>query len=362
MVGESLIRRYVGFPNSLDMERDILKFLSLGGPVSCLASSTVGISVLLITGVITSSTLLFSWWTCWVGDTIGVLIFTPLMLITVAQPRNDWHHRRFTVGVPLCITFAVAVGVFFSARSWEDGRSKREFERWTTSFVQSFEDRISDEVSLLRSIEGLFLSSESKGRQEFRDFVQHLLMKHRDVQALSWNPIIRELPRARMSRFKTHSAFSATQGGLFYIEDHTGVSQALQNHIASLVYEGVFERFPTLKIVMIEGGFAWLRPLMWRLDECWRRLGEEVPHVQRPPSEYVREHIWISTQPVEEPPDPAYFEQLLDQMDMNDRVMFATDYPHWDFDAPSQALPRGLNAGLREAIMSENARKLYRLD
>ena len=147
-----------------------------------------------------------------------------------------------------------------------------------------------------------------------------------------------------------------------YIEDHVGNSQTLQNQVASFVFEGIFERFPTLRIVIIECGFAWLPPLMWRLDECWRRLGEEVPHVQKPPSEYIREHIWISTQPMEEPPDPAYFDQLLEQMDMYDKIMFATDYPHWDFDAPDQALPSGLNFELRRAIMAENARKLYRLD
>lgn len=147
-----------------------------------------------------------------------------------------------------------------------------------------------------------------------------------------------------------------------YIEDHIGASQAVQNQVASFVYEGIFERFPALKIVIIECGFAWLAPLMWRLDECWRRLGEEVPNVQRPPSEYIREHFWVSTQPVEEPPDPAYFEQLLEQIDMNDKVMFATDYPHWDFDAPNQALPAGLDVELRQAIMAENARNLYCLD
>ena len=193
LVGAVLIGRYVGFPNPLDEERDILKFLALGGPVSCVASSTVGISVLMTTGVISSSTLLFSWWTWWVGDTIGVLIFTPLMLIANGQ---GWRHRRFTVGIPLCITFAVAVGVFFFARSWEDDRLKRGFERWSTSLVRSLEDRVSDHVVLLRSIEGLFLSSDSVGRQEFSDFVRHLLERHPDTRALSWNPVIRGDQRA----------------------------------------------------------------------------------------------------------------------------------------------------------------------
>ena len=65
---------------------------------------------------------------------------------------------------------------------------------------------------------------------------------------------------------------------------------------------------------------------------------------------------------MEEPPQPRYFRQLLEQMDTDDRMMFATDYPHWDFDSPESALPAGLALELKKKIMSENARGLYGLD
>lgn len=146
-----------------------------------------------------------------------------------------------------------------------------------------------------------------------------------------------------------------------YIEDHGGMPQAFQPQVISMVTEGIFELFPRLKVVLIEGGFAWLPPLMWRMDATWKRLKEEAPHVKRLPSEYVRDHFWITTQPMEEPPQPRYFEELLEQMAMNDKLMFATDYPHWDFDAPDRALPATLPLSLRRAIMADNARKLYKL-
>jgi predicted TIM-barrel fold metal-dependent hydrolase len=147
-----------------------------------------------------------------------------------------------------------------------------------------------------------------------------------------------------------------------YIEDHGGMPQAFQPQVISLVTEGIFELFPTLKIVLIEGGFAWVPPLMWRMDQSWKRLKEEAPRVKRLPSDYVRDHFWITTQPMEEPPQQRYFEELLEQMNMNDKLMFATDYPHWDFDAPDRALPATLPLALRRAIMAENARTLYKLE
>jgi hypothetical protein len=129
----------------------------------------------------------------------------------------------------------------------------------------------------------------------------------------------------------------------------------------SLVCEGVFERFPSLRIVLIEGGFAWLPPLMWRLDKHWSRLKAEVPQLRHPPSHYVREHIWFTTQPMEEPPDPRHLLQVFEHLGSLDRVMFATDYPHWDFDDPDRALPAGLSKENREQIFSGNARSLYGL-
>ena len=146
-----------------------------------------------------------------------------------------------------------------------------------------------------------------------------------------------------------------------YIEDHGGMPQTFQAQVISLIFEGVFQRFPSLKFVLIEGGFAWIPPLLWRMDEAWRQLGIDVPHVTEPPSEIFRRHFWVSTQPMEEPFQPEQFRQLLDHLDMDDHLLFATDYPHWDFDSPDRAFPIQLDEERRRKIMAENARRLYRL-
>jgi predicted TIM-barrel fold metal-dependent hydrolase len=145
----------------------------------------------------------------------------------------------------------------------------------------------------------------------------------------------------------------------FYIEDMTEHASCCQAQVTSLIMEGVFERYPQLKIVMIEAGFAWLPALGWRLDKIWKRLRDEVPHLRRAPSEYLRDHLWVSTQPMEETEQP---EHLLDLMNWVgwDRFMFASDYPHWDFDDPLVALPPALDEARRTKIYSGNARALYR--
>ncbi|MBY0333124.1 MAG: amidohydrolase [Acetobacteraceae bacterium] len=145
----------------------------------------------------------------------------------------------------------------------------------------------------------------------------------------------------------------------FYIEDHHGLMHSMQCQATSMVLEGVFERFPSLRIIMIEGGLAWLPALGWRLDRHWEKMRSEVPHLKRPPSEYMKQNLWVSTQPMEEPEDPEDLRRVLSWIGW-DRVLFATDYPHWDFDDPRYAVPCRLSEAERGAIFRGNAEAIYR--
>ena len=146
----------------------------------------------------------------------------------------------------------------------------------------------------------------------------------------------------------------------FYIEDHHGLVHAMQCQATSLILEGVFERFPGLKVILIEGGFAWAPSLAWRLDAQFAKMCSEVPHLKMKPSEYMKRNLWFSTQPMEEPENPEDLRRILDWIGW-DRIVFATDYPHWDFDDPETAFPCKLSAGERRMIFRDNALGIYRL-
>ena len=146
----------------------------------------------------------------------------------------------------------------------------------------------------------------------------------------------------------------------YYIEEMVGHAQTAQAVVISMVTEGVFARFPKLRVVMVEGGSAWAPSLAWRLDKAWTRLKAETPLLTRAPSEYIREHIWWTTQPIEEP-EPR--EHMVDAMHWLgwDRFLFATDYPHWDFDDPATCLPVKMDEAQRRQFFIGNARAVYRL-
>lgn len=154
---------------------------------------------------------------------------------------------------------------------------------------------------------------------------------------------------------------TATGYPAYYVEWHTLLPGAVQSHLVSMLCRGTFARHPELRVVIIEAGVTWLTSLLWRLDANWKALRSEVPWVRTPPSETVREQVRFTTQPIEQPSNPRHLPQALELIDgIEHMLMYASDYPHWDFD-PAKLIATRLPREWREAVMSENARALYRL-
>ena len=149
-----------------------------------------------------------------------------------------------------------------------------------------------------------------------------------------------------------------------YFEWHSTLSLTFQAHLASMVCEGLFERFPRLRVMLVEGGIAWLPHLLWRLDKNFKSLRTTVPRLRRLPSEYVFDHVWFTSQPIEEPTDSRDFVALLGMVRAEERLCFSSDFPHWDFDDPGRVFPSSVSVDWQEKVFRRNAETLYasRLD
>lgn len=148
----------------------------------------------------------------------------------------------------------------------------------------------------------------------------------------------------------------------FYCESHMNFAALPMAMLPSLIFEGVFERFPRLKIVLVELGWSWLPTFSWRLDATWKKLRDEVPHVKRLPSDYLKQHLWFTTQPLEEPEKLEETEavfRMFEDAGFAERLMYSSDYPHWDFDSPYESVPETFPIERRRRILGENASRLY---
>ncbi|MEO8183351.1 MAG: histidine kinase dimerization/phosphoacceptor domain -containing protein [Deltaproteobacteria bacterium] len=117
LLGAWLIERFVGLPVPLEAKRSIGRFAILGGPVACVASASVGVSTLVLAGLLSWANFPFSWATWWVGDSIGVVIFAPLSLILIANPGVLWQRSRSTFTLPLLGSVTVVTLLFWQTRA-----------------------------------------------------------------------------------------------------------------------------------------------------------------------------------------------------------------------------------------------------
>jgi predicted TIM-barrel fold metal-dependent hydrolase len=143
-----------------------------------------------------------------------------------------------------------------------------------------------------------------------------------------------------------------------HTEDHVTQAVAFQGQLSSLITEGVFSRFPALKVVFLESGVTWLPGHLWRLTKFWRGVRMEIPWVDRAPASIVRDHIRFSLQPFDGPPDREGLEKFFEHMGSDELLLFSTDYPHWHFDG-ADAVPDGFSPALLRKIAVDNPRATY---
>jgi predicted TIM-barrel fold metal-dependent hydrolase len=143
----------------------------------------------------------------------------------------------------------------------------------------------------------------------------------------------------------------------YFIEWHTlAAPGCAQNQIVSLMFNGVFDQLPDLRVVMLEGGVSWVPWLVWRMDQQYRELRANAPWVKRLPSEHVRDSVRIATQPMTEV-KASEFEQLVALGDLERVYVFATDFPHYDAD--SQSVLAAVSDDLQQRIRWQNAVETY---
>lgn len=214
ITGALLIRRYVGFPNSLTDERKIFAFFALGGPIATSVSASVGVLVLYLNGFLLAKQMLNSWWTWWIGDAIGALIATPLMCVLFAEPRRFWRGRRLTVGGPLIVSSLIVVAVFIMSSKNQQQELADRFTQKTATVAGAVDSGLSSVVYTLATLRGLFVASEHVSRVEFSRYIEQVIVGKLGVTGLAWNERVFHADRADYeARMRTEGAIN------FYIKE-----------------------------------------------------------------------------------------------------------------------------------------------
>ena len=209
ILGATLVRNQTGPSNALIHDRQILNFLLLSGPVACLAGATWGVTTLALSGAVSGVGIAINWWTWWVGDVLGVVIFSPLLMILLARPRKVWRPRVMSVAVPLLAALAFTLVGFLALQTLAQERQKEQFEGVASIALQFLEDQVSGHIDVIDSLERFFASSEHVRKEEFEAFNERALEHHPGVHAIAWLPKLTEDERNQFEERTRPENFAA---------------------------------------------------------------------------------------------------------------------------------------------------------
>ncbi len=189
LAGGFLVRRLGGYPNGLSSFHQIAALLFLGGVVACLISASVGSAALWSVGAVPSEALARHWATWWVGDVIGVFVFTPLLLC--AFSRQAGQRRRVVVAAFWlgCTVLATVVMVGFATRMERRALDSR-FHRLAGAMGQSLEKTLTAQAEALRVFDAVYAGHPRRDRAEFTAIAARLRHLAPVLGSLAWAPVI----------------------------------------------------------------------------------------------------------------------------------------------------------------------------
>lgn len=200
ITGEVLIRRYVPGFASLSEEKNILSFLLLAGPVGCVVNATFSVSALAFFGVVSGASYFYNWGMWLVGDAIGAMVFTPLILAAAEQPRFKWTAKKKLVVLPSLLLFSFVIWFFFFSSSQLSEKFKSQLQTEGDRNAQRIGEAMDRYKVILSGVERLFASSEFVSRKEYRDFLSETIKSYPGIKAISWNPLVKSADRLRLEK------------------------------------------------------------------------------------------------------------------------------------------------------------------
>ncbi len=180
------VRRFADFHSALTYERSIIGLFVVAGPVACLISSGLSTAILLKDNLLSIEDLQLNWFTWWIGDMLGVMIFLPLTFMLFARPRTLWRARWLTVGLPLLVCAVLVVALSIRARfQYQETQQQRFFDQ-AEQISATFQFRVSKVLQKMQSLERLFATQSETTEAMFLQFLQNYSWQESGVLYFDW--------------------------------------------------------------------------------------------------------------------------------------------------------------------------------
>ncbi len=241
LAGAEMVRRFVRQPLTLSEPRDIAAFFGFGAIAASLISGTISTSTLAIAGIVTQPDAWRHWMTWCLGDALGALVASPIVLTMIGQPRADWAARRATVGLTMTAATVLTATMIFVVARWDEDRLRANFEREAFGASSALAFQLQEPLHALEALHGVYVSSEDVTADELRRATKAWLTDEPGhIQAMGFSQLLRrdKIPALEAAMhaegFGQYKVFDRGNGpagdtvvALRYIEPHARNAAAL---------------------------------------------------------------------------------------------------------------------------------------
>ncbi len=187
-VGAYIIKRFIGADTQLETLREAMVLIVIGGPLACLISASLANSVLALAGQVPIEHLALSWLTWWVGDSLGVLVVCPTLILAARPLALVSLRRKVTVAAVMGSLLMTTIALFDWSRQKNEQRLLAEHERYSANLKHHMQDQFSDLESMLHSVRSGFRISNHISRSEFAHIERELNFQNSALTGLYYFP------------------------------------------------------------------------------------------------------------------------------------------------------------------------------
>ncbi len=199
-LGLKFIHKYARYPDPLISETRVLKLLILGGPIAAIIPTIISISALIQADIITGEQALFNGFTWWLGDSVGIFIITPLILLFFDIPGKIDVHRKWIVAIPVIVALLVTIGLFQNSVDSENKQLKMDLDYQASTLGAGINREISTQSNLTQHLRDTIVTHDYIELDDFISSTQSIQQLHPNIQAIAWDVIVKGKERALFER------------------------------------------------------------------------------------------------------------------------------------------------------------------
>lgn len=185
-----IIKKLIGYPNPLSHWRDILILFIIAGMVGSIPSPTIGVTVLHLKGFIPLSSYLYSWWTWWIGNSLGIIVCTPILVAMFTPAHYISVKRKMLIAAPLVSVFSIVIILFMNASEWEHKKLRQEFENEVNNSTAQLSNKVSHYVDKISTISNFYFTHNHPDRSDFEYLINDVLKYANEIYSFIWAPKI----------------------------------------------------------------------------------------------------------------------------------------------------------------------------